>query len=34
LSGDIAREVYGERSVVAQDLIDQLPQAIKRVEAV
>ncbi len=33
-SGDIAREVYGERSVVAQDLIDQLPQAIKRVEAV
>jgi len=32
LSGDIAKEVYGERSVIAQDLIDQLPAAIRRVE--
>lgn len=34
LSGDIAREVYGERSVIAHDLIDQLPAALKRVEGV
>ncbi len=32
LSGDIAKEVYGERSVIAQDLIDQLPQAFRRIE--
>ncbi len=32
MAGDIARELYGERSVVAQDLIDQLPAAIKKVE--
>jgi NAD(P)H-hydrate epimerase len=32
LSGDIAKEVYGERSVIAQDLIDQLPAAFRRVE--
>ena len=34
LAGDIARDIYGERSVVAQDLIDQLPVAMKRVEGV
>jgi hydroxyethylthiazole kinase-like uncharacterized protein yjeF len=34
LSGDIAKEVYGERSVIAQDLIDQLPPAFKRIESV
>jgi hydroxyethylthiazole kinase-like uncharacterized protein yjeF len=33
LAGDFARDAYGERSVVAQDLIDKLPAAIKRVEA-
>ncbi|MEK6755421.1 MAG: NAD(P)H-hydrate dehydratase, partial [Bacteroidota bacterium] len=32
LAGDIARDAYGERSVVAQDLIDKLPTAIKAVE--
>lgn len=32
LSGDIAKEVHGERSVIAQDLIDQLPQAFRRIE--
>jgi NAD(P)H-hydrate epimerase len=34
LAGDIARDVHGERSIIAQDLIDQLPAAIKRVESV
>jgi NAD(P)H-hydrate repair Nnr-like enzyme with NAD(P)H-hydrate dehydratase domain len=33
LAGDFARDAYGERSVVAQDLIDKLPAAIKSVEA-
>jgi NAD(P)H-hydrate epimerase len=32
LAGDLARDAYGERSVVAQDLIDKLPTAIKSVE--
>jgi NAD(P)H-hydrate epimerase len=32
LSGDIASEVHGERSVIAQDLIDQLPPAFRRIE--
>jgi hydroxyethylthiazole kinase-like uncharacterized protein yjeF len=32
LSGDRAKEVYGERSIVAHDLIEQLPAAINRVE--
>ncbi|MBM4160563.1 MAG: NAD(P)H-hydrate dehydratase [Ignavibacteria bacterium] len=32
LAGDIAREEYGERSIVAQDLVDKLPAAIQRVE--
>ena len=32
LSGDIARELFGERSIIAQDLVDQLPSALKRVE--
>ena len=32
LAGDFARDAYGERSVVAQDLIDKLPAAIKGVE--
>jgi NAD(P)H-hydrate epimerase len=32
LSGDIAKDIYGERSIIAQDLIDQLPSALKRVE--
>jgi NAD(P)H-hydrate epimerase len=31
-AGDIARDAYGERSVVAQDLIDKLPGAISCVE--
>jgi NAD(P)H-hydrate epimerase len=34
LAGDIARDVLGERSIIAQDLIDQLPSAMKRVERV
>jgi hydroxyethylthiazole kinase-like uncharacterized protein yjeF len=33
LAGDLARDAYGERSVVAQDLIDKLPSAIKSLEA-
>lgn len=33
LAGDLARDAYGERSVVAQDLIDKLSAAIKSVEA-
>ena len=33
LAGDLARDAYGERSVVAQDLIDKLPAAIKSLEA-
>ena len=32
LSGDIAKELHGERSVIAQDLIDQLPPAFRRIE--
>jgi NAD(P)H-hydrate epimerase len=32
LAGDVARDAFGERSVVAQDLIDKLPTAIKGVE--
>ncbi len=32
LSGDIAKEVHGERSVIAQDLIDLLPTAFRRIE--
>jgi len=32
LSGDISKELQGERSVIAQDLIDQLPQAFRRIE--
>ena len=32
LAGDIAKELYGERSVIAQDLIDRLPAAIMKVE--
>ena len=32
LSGDISKEMYGERSIIAQDLIDQLPSAFRRVE--
>ena len=32
LSGDIAKELHGERSVIAQDLVDQLPQAFRRIE--
>jgi NAD(P)H-hydrate epimerase len=33
LAGDLARDAYGERSVVAQDLIDKLPAALRSVEA-
>ena len=33
LAGDIARDVFGERSIIAQDLIDQLPAAMKKVES-
>jgi len=33
LSGDIARDNLGERSIIAQDLIDQLPTAMKKVES-
>lgn len=32
LAGDIASESLGERSIVAHDLIDQLPAALRRVE--
>ncbi|MCX6133639.1 MAG: NAD(P)H-hydrate dehydratase [Ignavibacteriales bacterium] len=32
MSGDIAKEIHGERSVIAQDLIDQLPTAFRRIE--
>ena len=32
LSGNLAREKYGERSLVAQDLIDFLPQAFQEIE--
>jgi ADP-dependent NAD(P)H-hydrate dehydratase / NAD(P)H-hydrate epimerase len=32
LAGDIARDVVGERSIIARDLISHLPAAIKRVE--
>lgn len=34
LAGDIAKNSLGERSIVAHDLIDQLPAAIRRVEGV
>jgi ADP-dependent NAD(P)H-hydrate dehydratase / NAD(P)H-hydrate epimerase len=34
LAGDIARAQFGERSIIAQDLIDCLPAAIKEVEGV
>jgi NAD(P)H-hydrate epimerase len=34
LAGDVARDVFGERSIIAQDLIEQLPAAIKKVENV
>ena len=34
LAGDIARDIFGERSLIARDLIDQLPAAIKKVEGV
>jgi hydroxyethylthiazole kinase-like uncharacterized protein yjeF len=32
LAGDIARDILGERSIIAGDLIDRLPAAIKKVE--
>ena len=34
LAGDIARDILGERSIIAQDLIDQLPAAMKKVESI
>jgi NAD(P)H-hydrate epimerase len=34
LAGDIAKENLGERSIVAHDLIDQIPAAVRRVEAI
>jgi len=34
LAGDIAKDSLGERSIVAHDLIDQLPAAIRTVEGV
>ncbi len=34
LAGDVARDIFGERSIIAQDLIDQLPAAMKKVESV
>jgi NAD(P)H-hydrate epimerase len=34
LAGDIAAEIRGERSIVAHDLIDHLPSAIRRVEGI
>ena len=34
LAGDIARDIVGERSIIAQDLIDYLPAAIKKVEGI
>jgi NAD(P)H-hydrate epimerase len=33
LAGDIARDIFGQRSIIAQDLIDQLPAAMKKVES-
>jgi NAD(P)H-hydrate epimerase len=32
LAGDIASDILGERSIIAGDLIDHLPAAIKKVE--
>jgi hydroxyethylthiazole kinase-like uncharacterized protein yjeF len=34
LAGDLARAAFGERSIIAQDLIDHLPAAIKKVEGI
>ena len=32
LAGDLAAEAYGQRSIIAQDLIDHLPGALRRIE--
>lgn len=34
LAGDCAKAIHGERSVIASDLIDQLPAALRRVEGI
>jgi len=34
LAGDIARDIFGERSIIARDLIEQLPAAMKKVESI
>ena len=34
LAGDFAKENLGERSIVAHDLIDQIPAAVRRVEGI
>jgi hydroxyethylthiazole kinase-like uncharacterized protein yjeF len=34
LAGDIARDILGERSIIARDLISHLPAAIKKVESI
>jgi len=32
MAGDLAREKYGERAMVAGDIVDMLPEAIRSLE--